>query len=345
MSTPSVKQLEAFWWAATCSNFATAAQRVHLSVSSLSKRITELESALGQPLFDRSGHRAVLTDAGQRLLPAALEVLNAMAALGQTLDTREALAGHCRFGVGDLSALTWLPAFVAAARQAHPQLVLEPHVDVGGVLEQRLDDGELDFAVIAGRSSRSSLLSRPVGAARFAWAVAPGLAGAGRLGATALLQRHALVTLPPQAGTTRLLDDWLLAQGASVRERILCNSWGAVAGMLRAGLGVGFLPTGWIAALGLRAVGGAHPKAALAPLHYAFQWRRGDARALIPAMQQLAQAQVDFTVMPGLVGAGPHASPHHTRSKGHPAEIGQDGTWKQTSRNLYDTDEDAACHR
>ena len=28
--------------------------------------------------------------------------------------------------------------------------------------EQRLDDGELDFAVIAGRSSRSSLLSRPV---------------------------------------------------------------------------------------------------------------------------------------------------------------------------------------
>ena len=89
-----------------------------------------------------------------------------------------------------------------------------------------------------------------------------------------------------------------------MRERILCNSWGAVAGMLRAGLGVGFLPTGWIAALGLRAVGGAHPKAALAPLHYAFQWRRGDARALIPAMQQLAQAQVDFTVMPGLVGAG-----------------------------------------
>jgi DNA-binding transcriptional LysR family regulator len=115
-------------------------------------------------------------------------------------------------------------------------------VDVGGVLEQRLDDGELDFAVIAGRSSRSSLLSRPVGAAQFAWTVAPGLAGAGRLGAAALLQRHPLVTLPPQAGTTRLLDDWLLAQGASVRERILCNSWGAVASMLRAGLGVGFLP-------------------------------------------------------------------------------------------------------
>ncbi|MBO9677507.1 MAG: LysR family transcriptional regulator [Acidovorax sp.] len=297
MPTPSVKQLEAFWWAATCANFATAAQRVHLSVSSLSKRITELESALGQVLFDRSGHRAVLTEAGERLLPAALDVLNAMAALGQALDTRAALTGHCRFGVGDLSALTWLPAFVAAARQAHPHLVLEPCVDVGGVLERRLDDGELDFAVIAGRSSRSSLLSQPVGAARFAWAAAPGLPGAGRLSAGALLQRHALVTLPPNAGTTRLLDDWLLAHRATVRERILCNSWGAVAGMLRAGVGMGFLPAGWIGTLGLRAVGGRAP---LAPLHYAFQWRRGDARALIPAMQRLAQAQVDFSAPPAL---------------------------------------------
>ena len=72
MSQPSIKQLEAFWWAATCANFATAAERVHLSVSSLSKRIAELEAALGQSLFDRSGHRAALTEAGERLLPAAL---------------------------------------------------------------------------------------------------------------------------------------------------------------------------------------------------------------------------------------------------------------------------------
>lgn len=307
MPTPSIKQLEAFWWAATCSNFATAAQRVHLSVSSLSKRITELEAALGQPLFDRGGHRAVLTEAGERLLPAALDVLNAMAALGRSLDAHSALAGHCRFGVGDLSALTWLPGFVAAVRQAHPHLALEPYVDVGGALERRLADGELDFAVIAGRSSRSTLLSQPVGAAQFAWAAAPDLPARGRHGIDALLQRHPLITLPPSAGTTRLLDDWLLAHRIAVRERILCNSWGAVAGMLRARVGVGFLPRDWIAALGLRTVG---PRASLAPLRYAFQWRRGDARPLIPVMQQLAQAHVDFTVSPALantagVAAGP----------------------------------------
>lgn len=303
MPQPSVKQLEAFWWAATCANFATAAERVHLSVSSLSKRISELEATLGQPLFDRSGHRAALTEAGERLLPATLGVLNAMAALGPALDARAALTGRCRFGVGDLSALTWLPAFVAKVRQTHPQLGLEPLVDVGRVLEQRLADGELDFAVIAGRSSRSELMSLPVGAARFAWAVAPDVPGAGRMSAAALLQRHPLVTLPQGAGTTRLLDDWLLANQATAHERVECNSWGAVSGMLRLGVGVGFLPADWLGALGLRAVGSRTP---LAPLHYAFQWRRGDARALIAAMQALVQAQVDFSASPAFAdAAGP----------------------------------------
>ena len=299
MRQPSIKQLEAFWWAATCANFATAAERVHLSVSSLSKRISELEAALGQKLFDRSGHRAALTDAGERLLPDALGVLNAMAALGQTLQTRAALTGRCCFGVGDLSALTWLPAFVAAVRQAHPQLGLEPSVDTGGALERRLADGELDFAVIAGRSSRSELLSQLVGAAHFAWAAAPGLSGTGGLDAAALLQHHPLVTLPQSAGTTRLLDDWLLAGRATAHQRIVCNSWGAVAGMLRLGVGIGFLPAHWVGTLGLRVVASSTP---LAPLYYAFQWRRGDARSLIVILQPLVQAQVDFSVSPMLAG-------------------------------------------
>src|SRR5450830_470820 len=282
MASPSVKQLEAFWWAATCSNFSTAAERLHLSVSSLSKRISELEGVLGQALFDRSGHKAVLTDAGRSLAEAG------------------SLSGHCRFGVGDLSALTWLPALVAAARRQHPGLTLEACVDVGGVLEHRLAEGELDFAVIAGRSSRSTLVSQSVGAARFAWAVAPHQVDLPDASVAGLLQRHPLITLPAQAGTTRLLDDWLLAQGLDDRqERILCNSWAAVAGMLREGVGVGFLPEGWIDGLGLRRLR-AEPE--LGALQYAFQWRRGDARSLVPTLQGLVSAVIDFSLLPCIAG-------------------------------------------
>ncbi|WP_348752274.1 LysR family transcriptional regulator, partial [uncultured Aquincola sp.] len=81
----TLKQLEAFYWAATCSSFAMAAERVHLSVSSLSKRIAELEASLGQPLFDRSGRQAALTEAGQRLLPQAGALLQQADALRQDI--------------------------------------------------------------------------------------------------------------------------------------------------------------------------------------------------------------------------------------------------------------------
>ena len=71
----TLKQLEAFYWAASASSFGVAADRLHVSPSTLSKRIAELEGQLGTPLFDRSGHRAVLTEAGQQLLPLARRML------------------------------------------------------------------------------------------------------------------------------------------------------------------------------------------------------------------------------------------------------------------------------
>ncbi|MFY1004822.1 LysR substrate-binding domain-containing protein, partial [Escherichia coli] len=54
---------------------------------------------------------------------------------------------------------------------AHPNLLVEPFVGVGELVERGLEEGELDFAVIAGPSSRSSLASRVIGSAHFEWVV------------------------------------------------------------------------------------------------------------------------------------------------------------------------------
>ncbi|MCA7980856.1 LysR family transcriptional regulator [Burkholderia cepacia] len=294
MATPTLKQLDAFYWAATCANFSTAAQRLHLSVSSLSKRINELEQVVERTLFDRSGHRAVLTDDGEALLPAVVRVLESVAALQESVARDEGLSGRLRFGVGELSALTWLPRFVAAVQKQHPKLALEPYVDVGAALEEKVDAGELDFAVIAGRSSRSSVLSQPVAEARFAWMAAEALVGRERVLTPALLASHALVLLPSGSGVTRILDDWLLACGVNHARRIECNNWSAVAGMLGEGVGIGFLPVDWA-----RARPGGHlvqltSEPPLAPLQYALQWRRGDVRGLIPSMLSLVRHYADF---------------------------------------------------
>jgi DNA-binding transcriptional LysR family regulator len=291
----TLKQLEAFYWAATCASFAVAAERLHLSVSSLSKRITELEEALGQPLFDRSGHRAALTDAGQRLLPQARELLAAADQIRASMAETPGLRGRCRFGVGELTALTWLPRLIGVVRAAYPELVLEPYVDIGQVLEQRVADGELDFAVIAGRSSRASIASSPIGQARFSWAASPSVLDGETRMTTALLDRLPLVTLPAGAGTTRIIDDWLAGREIA-GERLCCNNWGAIVGLLIEGTGVGLLPSHWADALqaeGSLSVLPGEPE--LAALPYSFQYRRDDARPLVARLRDAVGAAVDFS--------------------------------------------------
>jgi hypothetical protein len=60
---------------------------------------------------------------------------------------------------------------------------------------------------------------------------------------------------------------------------------------------VGFLPEGWIERLGLRRIG-ARP--ALGALHYAFQWRRGDARSLLPALREQVEGSIILGLAPSL---------------------------------------------
>jgi DNA-binding transcriptional LysR family regulator len=56
-------------------SFAAAAATLHRVPSAVSHAVKALEDALGLALFDRSGHRATLTPAGERLLEAAREEL------------------------------------------------------------------------------------------------------------------------------------------------------------------------------------------------------------------------------------------------------------------------------
>lgn len=292
----TLKQLEAFYWAATSATFLVAAERLHVSQSSLSKRIAELEGQLRRPLFDRSGHRAALTEAGAQLLPLARRMLglaDEMRALG---GESSGLQGHCRFGVGELAALTWLPDLVGLVRAAHPELVLEPYVDLGAALAQRLDSGELDFAVIAGHSSRATVASEVVGQVRFSWAAAPELVQGQRTLTARLLQETALITMPAGAGATRLLEQWLAAHNLQPGRRITCNNLAAIAGLVAAGVGLGLFPEGWLRQMAERGtVVELRSRPALPSLQYTFQWRRDDTRGLLARMREAVTATADFS--------------------------------------------------
>ncbi|TCR23891.1 LysR family transcriptional regulator [Streptomyces sp. BK205] len=67
-------------------NFSTAARRLHMAASPLSRRIKDLEQELGHRLFDRDTHHVKLTRAGSALLPIARGVLEQVDSIGWRLD-------------------------------------------------------------------------------------------------------------------------------------------------------------------------------------------------------------------------------------------------------------------
>ncbi|MBB3195352.1 LysR family transcriptional regulator [Roseateles terrae] len=60
-----------FWQVARTGHLTQAAQQLHVSQSALSSQIRQLEDRLGEPLFERSGRRMVLTERGQLVLSYA----------------------------------------------------------------------------------------------------------------------------------------------------------------------------------------------------------------------------------------------------------------------------------
>lgn len=62
-------------------SFAAAAEDLHRVPSAVTYSVRQLEQSLGVEVFDRTGHRAVLTKAGQELLSQGRELLRAAADL------------------------------------------------------------------------------------------------------------------------------------------------------------------------------------------------------------------------------------------------------------------------
>ncbi|RZU21817.1 LysR family transcriptional regulator [Streptomyces sp. BK239] len=67
-------------------NFSTAARKLHMAASPLSRRIKDLEQELGHRLFDRDTHHVKLTPAGSALLPIARGVLEQVDSVRWRLD-------------------------------------------------------------------------------------------------------------------------------------------------------------------------------------------------------------------------------------------------------------------
>src|ERR1700744_6638317 len=90
MSDPDLRNLEAFVAVARARNFRRAAAQHHVSVSSRSQRLRDMEERLGVRLLNRTTRSVALTEAGELLLA---RVAPAMSDVSEALDAVRGLRG------------------------------------------------------------------------------------------------------------------------------------------------------------------------------------------------------------------------------------------------------------
>jgi DNA-binding transcriptional LysR family regulator len=292
----TLKEIEAFYWTAALGNFSVAATRLHITQSSLSKRVAELEASVGAVLIDRSSKKVQLTDAGQRLLPVARQMLDLMDVLRAEATASARLTGDCKFGISELVALTWLPHLVSTVRHEHPALRLQPYVDLARNLEKRVVRGELDFAVAPGPAESASIESEKIAALEFTWTAAPGRLSAGTVFSAAELLEYPLITMTEGSGLTRAFEAWAAEQGLRAQQTVACNSLTGIVGLTIADIGISFLPARyiqpWLDRGSLVALRSVPP---LPTLDYCFIRRKDDTRSVVKAMKQFVRQVADFS--------------------------------------------------
>ena len=129
--------------------FTRAASTLHVAQPSVSGAVAALEHELGAPLFHRDRNEVTLTGAGEVFLPWARQVLaDCEAATGAVRDLLGLQRGRLVLGATPSLTTNLLPPVLASFRTDHPGLELTVHEAGSEDLVDRLEQREMDLAVV-----------------------------------------------------------------------------------------------------------------------------------------------------------------------------------------------------
>jgi len=146
----SIKQLKYLCAVAEHRHFSKAAAACHVTQSTLSAAIQELESQLGVKIFERNKKTVLITSLGEKLLVQARIVLGDVEDFVGIARAHEApLVGDLRLGVIPTIGPFLLPAILSDLRKSFDKLKLYLKEEMSAELVQQLQQGQLDLIILA----------------------------------------------------------------------------------------------------------------------------------------------------------------------------------------------------
>lgn len=139
--------LRAFVAIADAGSFTAAADRLHMTQSTMSQQIARLEEAIGRDLVDRAARPVRLTVTGERLLGHARRIL-ALQTEALTLVAETSGTTSVRIGMPDDIATPEMALAFAAFAKRHKEARLDVTTGLRADLARRYRSGELDIVVL-----------------------------------------------------------------------------------------------------------------------------------------------------------------------------------------------------
>jgi DNA-binding transcriptional LysR family regulator len=235
--------LEAFVSVVDHGSVVAAAAGLHLTQSAVTRRIQNLEDALGTPLLDRQTRPLQPTREGRETYDFAKPVLSSVNDLRTGIMHGGEPSGDFRFGMtralGDLA----IGSPIRRLRADFPKVRIQAFVQWSGVLLERLANRALDSAVVLlpeGNTPPASLMSECLGTEPFAIVAAK----AKRFSQPATLQElssNAWVLNPYGCSARQQLEVAFLQRGLPFVSAVEAEGYELQLSLISEGVGLGLV--------------------------------------------------------------------------------------------------------
>jgi len=160
---PELRHLRYFLTIAELQHVTRAANALHVTQSTLSHQVRQLEQELGIALFDRVGRGVQLTQAGRLFRTFAQRALDEVDA-GKTALTElgQLLRGTLRIGVIHTYNSTLVPPVASRFAAEHPGVRVLIDDLPASTIEQEVAAGELDFGIAFAPAATPGLVAEPL---------------------------------------------------------------------------------------------------------------------------------------------------------------------------------------
>ena len=144
-----IRTLRYFLQVARDENITKAADCLHISQPTLTRQMQALEEELGKKIFERHSHHISLTDEGFLLRQRAEEIVSMV---DKTSEEFKALndipSGDIHIGCAESEGMRLFIQSMKALNRKYPRIHFHFHSSGTEAIEERLDKGLLDMAVI-----------------------------------------------------------------------------------------------------------------------------------------------------------------------------------------------------